>query len=105
MRALVEACLAKLLPAGARGEAILGDLAEELGERPFWYCVHGLRIALRLAFSRRRPKVKKEGERMSAFLRDLKLGFRALIASPASTAIVVLTLGLGIGANTAVFSM
>ncbi len=42
---------------------------------------------------------------MSAFLRDLKLGFRALAASPAATAIVVLTLALGIGANTAVFSM
>lgn len=42
---------------------------------------------------------------MSAFLRDLKLGFRAVTASPTSTAIVVLTLGLGIGANTAVFSL
>jgi len=42
---------------------------------------------------------------MSGFFRDLKLGLRALLASPASTGIVVLTLALGIGANTAVFSM
>ena len=101
----MEAWLARLLPAGARGEAILGDLAEELGEKPFWFGVHGLHVALRLSFSGRRRRVKKEERRMSAFLRDLKLGFRSLAASPASTAIVVLTLGLGIGANTAVFSM
>jgi putative ABC transport system permease protein len=105
LRRLVEACLARLLPAGARGEAILGDLAEELANRPFRYLVHGLGIALRLSFSKKRRKVKKEGDRMSAFLRDLKVGFRALLASPASTAIVVLTLGLGIGANTAIFSI
>ncbi len=42
---------------------------------------------------------------MSEFLRDLKLGLRTLLAAPASTVIVVVTLGLGIGANTAVFSM
>ncbi len=101
----MEVWLAKLLPEGSRGEAILGDLAEELGDRPFWFCVHGLRVALRLRFSGRRRKIRKEEDRMSAFLRDLKLGFRSLTASPASTAIVVLTLGLGIGANTAVFSM
>ncbi len=105
MRELLEACLARILPGGTRGEAILGDLTEELGERPFWFCVHGLRVAFRLSFSGRQRKVKKEGDRMSAFLRDLKFGFRSLINSPASTAIVVLTLGLGIGANTAVFSM
>jgi len=101
----IEAWLTKLLPAGARGEAILGDLAEELGGSPFWFCVHGLSVALRLSFSGRRRKARKEGDRMSAFLRDLKIGFRSLTAAPAATAIVVLTLGLGIGANTAVFSM
>ncbi|MGH9389426.1 MAG: hypothetical protein ACRD1Z_07405, partial [Vicinamibacteria bacterium] len=102
---LAEACIAKVLPADARGEAILGDLAEELADKPFRYLVHGLGIALRLSFSGKRRKAKKEGDRMSAFLRDLKIGFRALLSSPASTAIVVLTLGLGIGANTAIFSI
>ncbi|HEY7699960.1 MAG TPA: hypothetical protein VIE88_16165, partial [Vicinamibacteria bacterium] len=105
MKGLVEASLRRLLPPGARGETILGDLAEEFGEKPFRYWFHGLRIALRLSFSGRRRKPRKEGDRMSAFLRDLKLGLRALLASPASTGIVVLTLGLGIGANTAVFSL
>jgi putative ABC transport system permease protein len=102
---LVEAVLAKLLPGDARGEAILGDLAEELSGTPIRYCVHGLGVALRLAFTGRRRRARKEGERMSGFSRDVKLGLRTLAVSPVSTAIMVLTLGLGIGANTAVFSM
>jgi predicted permease len=42
---------------------------------------------------------------MSAAWRDLKHSFRGLRKAPAFTAIVVLTLGLGIGANAAIFSL
>jgi putative ABC transport system permease protein len=42
---------------------------------------------------------------VSAFARDLGYGARLLIARPAFTAIAVLTLALGIGANTAIFSI
>jgi putative ABC transport system permease protein len=42
---------------------------------------------------------------MSSFTRDLKLAFRSLASAKGTTAIVILTLALGIGANTAVFSM
>jgi predicted permease len=38
-------------------------------------------------------------------IRDVRLGARNLKASPAFTAVTILTLGLGIGANTAIFSI
>jgi MacB-like periplasmic core domain len=47
----------------------------------------------------------RAGRFLENFTRDLRLAFRTLVKAPSFTAVVILTLGLGIGANATIFAM
>src|SRR5262249_49716723 len=48
---------------------------------------------------------RKGGMRMESFIQDLRFGARMLMKQPGFTLIAIVTLSLGIGANTAIFSV
>ena len=54
---------------------------------------------------RRRHSLAYNFSTMQSFLRNLRFGMRVLSKSPGFTATTILTLALGIGANTAIFTV
>ncbi len=118
--ALVERILRWCLPRGIVGESILGDLREEFswdlrskdpGVARLRYFRKAVSVALRFAgrplphgYRQRRNKPESGGT-VNAVCHDLRQALRLLVRRPALALAAVVSLGLGIGANTAIFSL
>ena len=114
--------IASQLPVPER-EDVLGDLAERFERRGSvygwrkarrWYWREALlffwhigRHRLGASVSRLKGflKMSSIGNLLSTVVQDVRYGFRVLASKPAFTGVAVLVLALGIGANTAVFTL
>ncbi|MGE0553318.1 MAG: ABC transporter permease, partial [Gemmatimonadales bacterium] len=91
------------LPDTPAGWSIAGDLEEEWSARRpglarnLWYLAHAARIATRYGVG--------SGLGIGLLGRDLRTAFASWRSSPRSVLLAVLALALGVGANTAVFSV
>jgi predicted permease len=106
------------LPEGAAGETILGDLLEEFRQRTadgrngaLWYWREAVSVSVRYRGCDRRRARRHARSTMSlsgiwqSVLSDIHYAGRTLRKSPAFVAVAVLSIALGVGANTAIFTL
>ena len=103
--------LRRSLPPGAAGDTIRGDLIEELttSARPaiarMRFRLQAISIAVRAHRLARPANLNHRRGIMESFARNLRFALRSLLQRPSFSLMVVVTLALGIGANTAIFSI
>ena len=120
---LAEWALFEALPPGPQRDSIVGDLHEEFEERReaggarrrlavVWYWLQALRLRRHFSRSWHPPSAGGCGAdaprpeaRMNRWTRDARYALNSLRRAPGFAALVILTLGIGIGANVAIFSV